>query len=295
MITPFKLFIKDNFPFVEDTYQALDNYGLLCKIVEKLNEVIADENEISIKVDDFISTLDFTQEVSDKLDEMAEDGTLAEIINSEIFGTLNEQVTQNTSDISGISSNIGALTDLNTDTKTSIVAAINEVLFKLNYKVGTLTNLTTETKSDTVAAINEVNGKIGDLDYLETTAKTDVVAAINEVNNKDNYSTTEQVVGMYKGKPLYRKLLEVDLTSEHSTNYTVQHGVSNLERFTYIGGILERSSNAGFVPINSYNATSYRISVVSTATALNIQNMGYVGNAKYILEYTKATDPEPVG
>ena len=295
MITPFKLFIKNNFPFIEDTYEALDNYGLLCKIVEKLNEVIADENDLSIKVEDFISTLDFTQEVNDKLDEMAEDGTLAEIINSEIFGTLNEQVTQNKNDIIDINSAIGSLESLNTDTKTSIVAAINEVLFKLNYKVGTLTNLTTETKSDTVAAINEVNGKVGDLDYLETTAKTDVVAAINEVNNKDNYSTTEQVVGMYKGKPLYRKLLDVDLTSEHSTNYGAAHGISDLEKFVKIDGILIRSSNAGFLPVTSYNATNYRISVVGAATVLNIQNVGYVGNATYILEYTKSTDPEPVG
>ena len=43
-ITPFRLFVKSNFPFIESTYEALDNYGLYCKVVEYLNNVIENEN-----------------------------------------------------------------------------------------------------------------------------------------------------------------------------------------------------------------------------------------------------------
>lgn len=112
-----------------------------------------------------------------------------------------------------------------------------------------------------------------------------------EINETATLSTTEKVVGTWiDGKPIYRKVLEVDLTNEHSTNTSVPHGISNLANFIRIDGILIRSSDAGWVSINSYSATSYRISVVGTTSNLNIQNVGYVGNAKYILEYTKTTD-----
>lgn len=47
--------------------------------------------------------------------------------------------------------------------------------------IGTLANLDTATKTSTVAAINEVVGKIGNLSNLDTTIKSDLVNAINEI------------------------------------------------------------------------------------------------------------------
>lgn len=192
MITPFKLFIKNNFPFIENTYEALDNYGLLCKIVEKLNEVVDSENQLNLKLDNFIDTLDVQAAVNDKLDEMAEDGTLAQIINVQLFSSLDERVTTNTSNINELNTRVGQLSELNTDQKLSIVKSINEVYFKLNYYIGNLQNLQTETKLDVVSAINEVNTAvldtkedIGNLDNLTTTVTATLVGAINEVNAKD--------------------------------------------------------------------------------------------------------------
>lgn len=145
--------------------------------------------------------------------------------------------------------------------------------------------------------IYENDNNIGDLNLLSTTNKESVVSAVNEVqadtqelNGRDTFSTTEKVIGKWvDGKPIYRKVLEVSLTSEHSTNYSVAHGISNLGTFTRIDGILIRTAGS-YIPINSYSATSYRISVVATEAYLNIQNVGYVGTAKYVLEYTKSTD-----
>lgn len=98
MIKPFPLFIKNNFPFIENTYEALDNYGLLCKIVEKLNEIVESENTLTNNmtalqlaftdlknyVDNYFANLDVQDEIDNKLDAMVEDGTLEEIISNYI-------------------------------------------------------------------------------------------------------------------------------------------------------------------------------------------------------------------
>lgn len=94
MIKPFKLFIKNNFPFIEDTYEALDEYGLLCKIVQKLNEVVESENVLTNNmtelqgafqtlkdyVDNYFDNLDVQEEINNKLNEMAENGDLEQIL-----------------------------------------------------------------------------------------------------------------------------------------------------------------------------------------------------------------------
>ena len=50
-------------------------------------------------VDNYFDNLDVQEEINNKLDDMVTQGTMAEIINQEIFGELNSQVQQNTSDI----------------------------------------------------------------------------------------------------------------------------------------------------------------------------------------------------
>lgn len=93
-LTPFKRCVLQNFPFIEADFDALTNYGLLCKIVEYLNNVISSQNEVQENVealnnafielknyvDNFFDNLDVQEEINNKLDEMAEDGTLEDII-----------------------------------------------------------------------------------------------------------------------------------------------------------------------------------------------------------------------
>ena len=87
IITPFKMQILTNFPYIEADFDALTNYQLLCKVVEYLNKVIGNENKLTIAfnnlynyVSTFFENLDVQEEINTKLDEMAEDGTLADII-----------------------------------------------------------------------------------------------------------------------------------------------------------------------------------------------------------------------
>lgn len=93
-IPKFRRCVLQNFPFIEQDFDALTDYELLCKVVEYLNKVIdaqnADAEEIAeletafntLKsyVDNYFATLDVQEEINNKLDEMADSGELEEII-----------------------------------------------------------------------------------------------------------------------------------------------------------------------------------------------------------------------
>ena len=93
-LTPFKRCVLQNFPFIEADFDALTNYGLLCKIVEYLNNVIASQNTVQTNVetlntafiqlknyvDNYFENLDVQDEINNKLDEMLEDGSLSTLI-----------------------------------------------------------------------------------------------------------------------------------------------------------------------------------------------------------------------
>lgn len=100
-LSPFKRCVIQNFPFIEEDFDALTNYGLLCKIVEYLNKVIASENQVQgvteecvtafnnlyNYVNDYFNNLDVQEEINNKLDAMVEDGTLQEIIGEYLNAT----------------------------------------------------------------------------------------------------------------------------------------------------------------------------------------------------------------
>ena len=93
-IPPFKGMVLQNFPFIEEDFDAITNYQLLCKVIEYLklvidNEKIVEENvtnlynsfvELKNYVDNYFANLDVQEEINNKLDEMVENGTLQEII-----------------------------------------------------------------------------------------------------------------------------------------------------------------------------------------------------------------------
>lgn len=89
-LTPFKLFTLQNFPYIEADFDAITNYQLFSKVVEYLNEVIANENTVESIVQQQIDNinvlynwfleLDVQDEINNKLDAMAEDGTLTNLI-----------------------------------------------------------------------------------------------------------------------------------------------------------------------------------------------------------------------
>lgn len=95
-ICPFKWFVLENFPFIEDDFDALTNWQLFCKLGKEINKIIKSQNEVGQAVEDFtekfivlynyvhdyFDNLDVQEEINNKLDVMAKDGTLLEIIGS---------------------------------------------------------------------------------------------------------------------------------------------------------------------------------------------------------------------
>ena len=82
---PFKWYILENFPFLEDSIDVLTNYQLFCKLGEMYNKEIDAINTLGIQVEgltDWFDNLDVQDEINNKLDDMAESGELEEIIAS---------------------------------------------------------------------------------------------------------------------------------------------------------------------------------------------------------------------
>lgn len=93
-IPKFRRCVLQNFPFIEQDFDALTDYELLCKVVEYLNKVIDSQNEVTEQFEQLVSAfntlqsyvetyfdnLDVQEEINNKLDEMAEDGTLIQLI-----------------------------------------------------------------------------------------------------------------------------------------------------------------------------------------------------------------------
>lgn len=105
-LTPFKMQVLQSFPFIDEDFDAITNYELLCKVVEYLTKTIDNVNllESDFKilynyVHDYFDNLDVQEEVNNKLDEMAESGQLADIISQYLelagvlaYNTLNDLV-----------------------------------------------------------------------------------------------------------------------------------------------------------------------------------------------------------
>lgn len=86
----FRNFILENFPFLENDFDALTDYELFCKMCqymkESLEKVNAFQKDIDvftaklIEFENYFDNLDVTEEVNAKLDEMVEDGTMEQLI-----------------------------------------------------------------------------------------------------------------------------------------------------------------------------------------------------------------------
>lgn len=94
ILPPFKWFVLQNFPYIEEDFDALTNWQLFCKLGKEMNKIIEKCNLTGEQVENltnafnalqeyvttYLENLDIQGEVDAKLDEMAQSGELAEII-----------------------------------------------------------------------------------------------------------------------------------------------------------------------------------------------------------------------
>lgn len=83
MIFNFRNWVLQTFPFLEDDFDALTDYELFCKMMEYVKKFAKDNEDFNKRLTDlenYINNLDLQDEVNNKLDEMAQDGTLENLI-----------------------------------------------------------------------------------------------------------------------------------------------------------------------------------------------------------------------
>ena len=102
-LQPFRYWCQKVLPLVYD--DSLSYYELLCKVVDYLNKAMEDVetlnsdvtnlhtayDELQSYVNSYFSTLDVQEEINNKLDSMAKDGTLTNLITAYIDPLINEQ------------------------------------------------------------------------------------------------------------------------------------------------------------------------------------------------------------
>ena len=183
-LKPFKLWVLQNFPFIEEDFDALTNYEMMCKIVAKLNELVDVTNEQS-------KTFEYLEkafiELKEYVDEHVEDVKHLEeaidIIN-ERLDVLFEQVNNNTLAIENLDSKIDyEIQNLDRNLKD----LINQNYISLKSYVDYNYNILNE-KIDNIqiGLINIYDPTSGTVQPLQT-----VINNLYQMGNKDGLTATE--------------------------------------------------------------------------------------------------------
>lgn len=160
--------------------------------VNNNGQAVTELQELFKQLETFVTTYldspEFIADVDAKLDEMASDGTLDQLINTNITGSLS---------------------NLNTTDKTSLVNAINEV----NNNIGDLSELETTVKTDVVSSINDLYNNNGVITpTLNLTGCTQTVSS--------NLKFPLPVVNSYYNDKMYSKIPNTWIFSP-DLNYTL--------------------------------------------------------------------------
>jgi len=244
ILTPFKMCIIDNFPFIEADFDAITNYQLLCKVVEYLNKVITNENEQNkaIKeIQDFLNTLDLQDEVDKKLDEMAESGELQEIIASYL----------NANAIWGFD-NVASMKSATNLISGSYAKTLG--YFSKNdgggatYKIRTITNDDVVNEMDIIELADDT--LIAELVIENNTINMKQVGCSSEV--ADNSTIINAMINKYCNEYLGNK----DIYFPADT-YPITHAIE-IEKghFTFNGGLATIKQNADNTPIIEFTYPS---------------------------------------
>lgn len=180
----FKGWTLENFPFIEDDFDAITTYQFMCKIVEYLNEVIYNE-KILEENNEVIKAL--VEELKAYVDEYLEDltGIKEEIERIETdLTSLTSKVSENTQSIEDLDSKIDlSINNLKIYTDNLVQDNYNILKNYIDYNDSVL-----DEKIDNIqiGAISVYNPTTGTLDPLQT-----VINDLYELTNRDGLTATE--------------------------------------------------------------------------------------------------------
>ena len=108
----------------------------------------------------------------------------------------------------------------------------------------------------------------------------------------DNYSTTEEIIGTWLNKPLYRKVIDFGALPNNSSK-SVLHGITNRDKIVNIHGYSYRSTDDTYITL-PYSATGTQ-NVACYVNGSNVITITYQDRRNFavsyiVLEYTKTTD-----
>lgn len=150
ILTPFKLQVMQNFPFIAEDFDSLTEYNLLQKIVGYLNDVIYNTNNVTENtkslynayvslqnyINEYFNNLDVQDEINNKLNEMAESGEITNLIKKYV-----DPIYQN------YENEINSLVDNQNKRITSVESRINSVASGSPTPVTSINDMTDTTKT----------------------------------------------------------------------------------------------------------------------------------------------------
>lgn len=196
------------------------------------------------------------------------------------------------------------------DTKTYLTMKLGENVSNYSFTTGNNTKyIRIDINKDasvvmTQSVINELTPQLEkntSATTYEAYISPSIVVEEQEIYNKDNletYSTTEQRIGTWLGKPLYRRVFEIPQTSINSSDVTViNFNLADTNYVTKIEGMIGVTTSNTYYPIfGSPNRANvgYQVRRVSSAIQIIVdQTMSAESSIKggqMIVEYTKTTD-----
>jgi hypothetical protein len=116
----------------------------------------------------------------------------------------------------------------------------------------------------------------------------------NEIDTKTTYSATETVIGTWLGKPIYRKVIQYNKTSNGQVDLSLSsYGITNVENIWLNQNSFIKTNDNEWKAVNTYESDTYFTFCTfrSTNSFRLSSNSGYArGLWNLIIEYTKTTD-----
>ena len=97
-LKPFRGWVLENFPFIENDFDALTNYQIFCKIIEYINNIITDVTAIEDSIDDVIKLVndikayvdEYLEDITEVKEEIEDIKTAINTLNTSVISINNE-------------------------------------------------------------------------------------------------------------------------------------------------------------------------------------------------------------